>query len=116
MSQPLIEFCLRIPTWMWPEGGINRALARSAFVAELPRGILKRTSKSGPDSFIRRSFDQHRPTIRNLLMDGLLAQHEVIDRSAVDDALNTDVISGGDIVYRLLDLVEAESWARSWRN
>ena len=37
-------------------------------------------------------------------MDGLLAQHGVIDRSAVHDALNTDVISGGDIVYRLLDL------------
>lgn len=116
MSQPLIEFCLGIPTWMWPEGGINRALARSAFAAELPREILARTSKSGPDSFIRRSFDQHRPTIRNLLMDGLLAQHEVIDRCAVDNALNTDVISGGDIVYRLLDLAEAESWARSWQN
>lgn len=116
MSQPLVEFCLSIPTWIWPEGGINRALARSAFATELPREILTRTSKSGPDSFIRRSFDQHRPTIRNLLMDGLLAQHEVIDRSAVDEALNTDAISGGDIVYRLLDLAEAESWARSWQN
>tara|TARA_R110001599_G_scaffold109700_1_gene273411 strand:+ start:551 stop:2284 length:1734 start_codon:yes stop_codon:yes gene_type:complete len=116
MSQPLIEFCLGIPTWIWPEGGINRALARSAFAAELPREILTRTSKSGPDSFIRRSFDQHRLTIRNFLMDGLLAQHEVIDRSAVHDALNSDVISGGDIVYRLLDLAEAESWARSWQN
>jgi len=49
-------------------------------------------------------------------MDGLLAQHEVIDRSAVHDALNSDVISGGDIVYRLLDLAEAEIWARSWQN
>jgi len=116
MSQPLIEFCLSIPTWIWPEGGINRALARSAFATELPREILTRTSKSGPDSFIRRSFDQHRLTIRNLLMDGLLAQHEVIDRSAVHDALNSDVISGGDIVYRLLDLAEAEIWARSWQN
>lgn len=116
MSQPLIEFCLNIPTWVWPEGGINRALARSAFNTELPRNILTRTSKAGPDSFIRRSFDQHRPTIRNLLMDGLLAQHEVIDRAAVEDALTTDVISGGDIVYRLLDLAEAESWARSWQN
>ena len=116
MSQPLVEFCLGIPTWVWPEGGINRALARSAFAAELPREILTRTSKSGPDSFIRRSFDQHRPTIRKLLMDGLLAQHDVIDRSAVEYALNTDVISGGDIVYRLLDLAEAESWARSWQN
>lgn len=116
MSQPLVEICLAIPTWIWCEGGINRALARAAFAAELPREILTRTSKSGPDSFIRRSFDQHRLAIRDLLMDGLLAQHGIIDRSAVNDALTTDAVSGGSIVYRLLDLAEAESWARSWEH
>lgn len=114
MSQPLLEFCLAIPTWLWCEGGINRALARAAFASELPREIVMRTSKSGPDSFIRRSFVEHRPAIKEMLLDGLLAQNGVIDQLAVETALGTDSSSGDSIIYRLIDLLEAESWARSW--
>jgi asparagine synthase (glutamine-hydrolysing) len=113
-SQPLLEYCLRIPTWLWCTGGINRALARAAFAADLPAEILCRTSKAGPDSFIRRSFAEHRGSIGELLMDGLLARHDVIDRQAIEIALRADPLSGGEIVLRLLDLAEAENWARSW--
>jgi asparagine synthase (glutamine-hydrolysing) len=116
-SQPLVEYCLRMPTWLWCRGGINRALARAAFVEDLPKAILRRTSKAGPDSFIRRSFDLHRDVIRERLMDGLLARHGIIDRQAVDYALAVDAVSSGDdLVLRLLDLAEAENWARSWSN
>lgn len=115
MSQPLIEFCLSIPTWLWCIGGINRALARDAFAAELPREILARTSKAGPESFLHSMFAKHRSVIRDLLMDGLLAQHGLIDRPAVDAAIKAEAMSGGAIIYRLLDLAEAENWARSWR-
>jgi hypothetical protein len=38
----------------------------------------------------------------------------LIDRDAVAGALATDVLSGDTVVYRLLDLLEAEAWARSW--
>ncbi|AKM08758.1 hypothetical protein AB433_00020 [Croceicoccus naphthovorans] len=59
MSQPLLEFCLGVPTWTWVTGGQNRALARAAFADLLPRSVLDRTSKAGPDSFIRSAFDRH---------------------------------------------------------
>ena len=116
MSQPLVEYCLSVPTWLWCNGGINRALARDAFAAELPREILLRTSKAGPESFLHSMFAKHRRAIRDLLMDGLLARHGLIDRSAVDEAMKVDALSGGAIIYRLLDLAEAENWARSWHS
>ena len=115
MSQPLVEYCLSVPTWLWCTGGINRALARDAFAAELPREIMLRTSKAGPESFLHSMFAKHRRAIRDLLMDGLLARHGLIDRSAVDKAMQVDALSGGATIYRILDLTEAENWARSWR-
>jgi asparagine synthase (glutamine-hydrolysing) len=114
MSQPLVEFCLAVPTWLWCKGGINRSLARAAFASDLPSSIVARTSKSGPDSFIRRMFAANQPLIREMLLDGLLMRHGVLDRTATEKALSIDALSGDSMVYRLLDLAEAESWARSW--
>lgn len=114
MSQPLLEFCLGVPTWTWVKGGQNRALARAAFSDLLPRSVLDRTSKAGPDSFIRGAFDSHRAVLRDLLLDGLLAEQGVIDRAAVEQAFTLETSRRGSMVYRLLDLVEAENWSRSW--
>ena len=114
MSQPLLEFCLGVPTWAWVKGGQNRALARAAFSDLLPRSVLARTSKAGPDSFIRGAFDSHRAVLRDLLLDGLLAEQGVIDRAAVEQAFTLETSRRGSMVYRLLDLVEAENWSRSW--
>ena len=114
MSQPLLEFCLGVPTWTWVTGGQNRALARAAFADLLPRSVLNRMSKAGPDSFIRGAFDRHRAVLRDLLLDGLLAKQGVIDRAAVEQAFTLETSRRGSMVYRLLDLVEAENWSRSW--
>jgi len=72
MCQPLLETCLRIPTWLWPQGGVNRALARSAFASELPAPLRSRTVKPGPDSFIRAAFERNRTGLHTLLREGLL--------------------------------------------
>lgn len=114
-SQPLLEFCLGIPTWLWCRGGTNRALARAAFAAALPEEIVKRTSKAGPDSFIHQYFNTHRKLLREQLLDGLLAQHDVIDRNAVNEAFQSGIRSDSELVLRLLDLAEAENWAKSWQ-
>lgn len=114
MSQPLVELCIGLPTWLWCHGGINRALAREAFADALPQAVLRRTSKAGPDSFLRRLFAQNRALIRTMLLDGHLAAQGLVDRPAIEAAINTDTLSKDAVVYRLLDLCEAEAWTRSW--
>jgi len=66
------------------------------------------------DSFIRRAFDCHRAAIRDLLLGGVLESSGLLDRPSLEEALCTDIAYSGSIVYRLLDLAEAENWARSW--
>ncbi|MBD3774933.1 MAG: hypothetical protein IE921_15295 [Rhodobacteraceae bacterium] len=114
LSQPLVEYCLSLPSWLWCEGGLNRALARDAFARELPPSIVARTSKAGPDSFLRGIYAVNRQAIRDLLLGGWLASRGLLDPVAVEQALHTDPLTGSEIIYRLLDLAEAENWARSW--
>lgn len=114
MSQPLLELCLGLPTWLWCSGGINRALARAAFADLLPEAVLRRTAKAGPDSFLRRLFAGNREQIRALLLDGHLARHDLLDRSAIEGAIATDILTADAVAYRLLDLAESEAWVRSW--
>ncbi len=113
-SQPLVEFCLGVPTWIWASGGKNRALARAAFADCLPRSVLARTSKAGPDSFVRQAFARNRTVIGERLLDGLLAANGLIDRKALTAALRTDETDDSSMFGRVLDLLEAENWARSW--
>lgn len=116
LSQPLVEYCLGVPTWTWCTGGINRAPARAAFASDLPHDILVRTSKAGPDSFLHQFFEKYRNVYRERLLDGLLARNGLLDLEAVEAAIKVDSYSGDEIIYRLLDLAEAENWARSWQN
>ena len=116
MSQPLVEYCLGVPTWLWCAGGINRAPARAAFASDLPRDILVRTSKAGPDSFLWQFFEKYRPIYRELLLEGMLARNGLLDRDSVEQAIKVDSRSASEIIYRVLDLVEAENWVRSWQS
>ena len=113
-SQPLVEFCLGVPTWLWASGGMNRALARAAFASRLPAPIIARTSKAGPDSFIRLAFAHNRSRIRERLLDGLLASNGLLDRTELNRALDVDEFRDALIIDRILDILEAENWARSW--
>jgi asparagine synthase (glutamine-hydrolysing) len=115
MSQPMLELCLSLPTWLWCHGGINRALARTAFASDLPQVLHRRTSKAGPDSFLRTIFDRNRKIFRELLAGGILDEAGLIDMAAVERALQTDRNRDDPVIYRVLDLVEAENWAREWQ-
>ena len=114
LSQPLLEFCLSVPTWLWCNGGINRALARAAFAPTLPASIVARVSKAGPDSLMHSVFARNRQLIRDMLMEGLLMKHGLLDRGAIEQAVRPATEVPDPIMYRLLDLMEAEAWARSW--
>lgn len=113
-SQPLVELCLGIPTWLWAEGGLNRAVARAAFASDLPQAVVRRTSKSGPDSLIRFAFASKRTEIAGRLLDGLLAQNDLLDTGALESALKVDEFRDLTLVERILDILEAANWARFW--
>lgn len=113
LSQPLMETCLAIPSWLWCSGGRNRAVARAAYADRLPASVTARQSKGTFDSFSARLFAGNREQIRTLLLGGALAEHVPLDRSAIERAL-ASALPDGEAIVRLWSLIDAEAWARSW--
>lgn len=113
MSQPVIETCLPIPSWEWCAGGVNRSLAREAFAMHLPTPLIRRRSKGTPESFCVAIIETHRDAIRERLVDGCLAAHGLLDIEAVERRLANNAPTLPS-TQRLLELVEAEAWARHW--
>ena len=114
VSQPVIEACLRVPSWLWCEGGINRAVARAAFADRLPALTIQRRTKGTPDGFAAALFAAQRDKIREMLADGVLARFAIIDREAVLSRLAEPGLLRGLDYLRLLFLTDVEAWARTW--
>jgi len=112
MSQPVVELCLRIPSWFWCEGGRNRATARRAFSDDLPAAVLARRTKSTPGSFVIEILETNKAKIRDMLLGGLLAEAGMLDIDAVAACLQRDVMPPLT-VWRILALVDVEAWLRS---
>ncbi|MDQ2763259.1 MAG: asparagine synthase C-terminal domain-containing protein, partial [Pseudomonadota bacterium] len=113
MSQPLFELCMRIPTWLWCQNGIKRAVARKAFEDILPDVVVTRPSKGAFDGFGAALIDQNRIQLKGLLLDGALAREGLIDLTGVDRSLSLPV-PDGELIVDLLTLADAEAWVRSW--
>lgn len=114
MSQPLVELCLRIPTWMWCAGGNNRAVARRAFGRDLPEAILTRRSKGTPGSFVIELFEANRHAILKMLSEGVLANQALIDLDKLEAAITSPKPPPAADIFRIMMLVDVEAWARSW--
>jgi asparagine synthase (glutamine-hydrolysing) len=108
-TQPVVEACLRIPSWWWLQDGQDRAVAREAFSSKLPASIITRCAKGSPDPFAAEIYIRNRVLIRPMLLDGGLQALGLLNRRALEAATTTDMPS--DSTYlRLLQLVDAEAW------
>lgn len=115
LAQPLIELCLRIPSWLWIRGGINRALVRRAYADLLPPDIIERRSKGTPDCFVAEIFEANRPLLRQFLCDGELAAQGIIDREQIARFLS-DSRPVRDLRYwRIMTFADVEAWVQSQR-
>lgn len=112
-SQPILELCLSIPTWMWIDGGRNRAVAREAFKRSLPPIITERIGKGGPGGFSLSIYRRHRKKLHEALRDGVLARAGILDLRLLD-APEDISWRGTERVQRILALGAAERWARWW--
>jgi asparagine synthase (glutamine-hydrolysing) len=114
LAQPIVELCLSIPTWMWCAGGRDRSVARQAFADLLPHAIVQRRSKGGPDNFACQVIERNKAQLRDMLLNGQLARHGLLDVASVASALaDIGAVHGKDHL-RLAALAEAEAWAASW--
>jgi asparagine synthase (glutamine-hydrolysing) len=114
LSQPLIETVLQIPTYLMLADGWERGLARRAFEAELPPQIARRRGKGGVEEHLFDILQKNKIFARNLLVEGVLAEHGLVDRDRLASALSdgpSGVLKGSAEIYLYL---ATEAWLRTW--
>ncbi|TCM13011.1 asparagine synthase (glutamine-hydrolysing) [Novosphingobium sp. PhB165] len=109
-SQPVVEACLRVPSWWWFRDGRSRIIARDAFADRLPREIVMRQSKGSPESFVADVYCKNRETVRSMLLDGQLRRLGLIDSDAVERATSDTGPIKDTAHRRLLQLSQVEAW------
>jgi asparagine synthase (glutamine-hydrolysing) len=114
LAQPIVEACLRIPSWLWVRGGRDRAMARAAFGGLLPDAILARRSKGQLGSLFMTGYMGARQQLERLLLEGRLAAEGLLDRGAIRDYLRRTGQPGDPGYLRLIELSAAEAWLRSF--
>lgn len=112
MSQPLMELCLATPTFVLTHGGRGRGLARAAFADRIPPEIARRRSKGGAEDYIATVLKRNLPFAREVLMDGLLMRHGLLDKAQVDAALAGRPGAKATYMTEIHACIATESWLR----
>jgi asparagine synthase (glutamine-hydrolysing) len=113
-SQPLIELCLRIPTYVLLRGGVNRALERAAFEDCVPGEVIRREGKGTIAASFMGKIRESMPFVRELILDGVMVRERVIDRSSLEPYLTCNRPLELRVLWPFLSCVAAEVWARKW--
>lgn len=114
LSRPVVETCLRIPSWLHFLNGIERGLARQAFEDEVPLAILRRCCKDRGGDFFRRLMILNRSFVREFLLDGVLVRDRWLSKPAIESALNEHNGPSRIGVVELLNHLSTEAWVRHW--
>lgn len=114
LAQPVVELCLRIPSWMWFAGGQNRAMARRAFREALPDVLLDRRSKGSPESVLIRSYQASRDDILETLLGGHLARQGLLDCASLRSIPGREAGFRSVDYRRVMGLLDVEIWLQSW--
>lgn len=113
LSQPVVEYCLSVPSWTWVSGGRDRAVARAAFARRLPSQVVWRRGKGRIESVAAAAYQSQRAELRELLLGGKLGSRGLLDREAIETYLSRDLVPGDFDYYRLLEIADAERWVCS---
>jgi len=114
LSQPLMEYCLQLPTYVLAHGGRGRALARRAFADDLPPQVINRRSKGGMDEHVKAVLQTNLDVVRELLLDGQLSARGLIDRRRVEALLSGRPTTLASASSQIHSLVAVEAWLSRW--
>lgn len=120
VSQPLVELCLRIPSYVFIRSGRDRALARRAFAPDVPGEIIRRYTKGRADEHARDILAANVTFVRELLLDGVLVRRGLLNRASLEQYLARhrapEDVDPADFQYNeiLQEHICTEAWLRTW--
>lgn len=115
ISQPLLELCLRLPTYLLCGNGISRGLARTAFSRSLPATIVQRVSKGDASRYFADQVARHRHQMVLALHDGELESLGLVSRKDVEAFLNSNEFRTHSFGRMIFLYYTVEAWLRTWK-
>jgi asparagine synthase (glutamine-hydrolysing) len=112
-AQPVFEMGMRIPVDVHFYDGRSRGLARRAFVRDVPAPILRRQWKDRPLSQVGAVIQRNLTFIRETLLEGSLMREGILDRAAVELALQDAPTTSAALSGEILSHVDLELWSRN---
>jgi asparagine synthase (glutamine-hydrolysing) len=116
LSQPLLELCLRIPSYLHLHGGIDRAVERAAFADIVPKEIAARRQKGACTVSVLEIVHRSREYLCDLLLDGVLVKSGILSRDSIEPYITGRRPTDARTIWPLLSSIAAEIWIRNWRN
>lgn len=110
LSQPLMELCLALPTFVLTRGGRGRALVRQAFAGDIPAQVAGRRSKGGMEEHIAAVLQRNLAFARSLLLDGQLVRHGLLDRARLEATLSGRISPQAAHVGEVHNYIAIEAW------
>lgn len=114
ISQPLMELCLSLPTYVLAQGGQGRSLARAAFRDAVPDSIIRRVNKGSTEPYFHKLMALNKKYIHDLILDGHLVSSGLLDQDQTAAFMNTSHVKDGEAIRLILKLVAIESWIGAW--
>jgi asparagine synthase (glutamine-hydrolysing) len=115
LSQPIVQACLGVPSWMWIAGGRNRSVARAAFSDRLPEPILQRKSKGDFAQYLGAAYRRNKERMRDFLLEGELQGRGLLAPDELRDFFQRPMSVRDQSFFRILDLCMIENWVRHQR-
>jgi len=113
-SQPVVEFVLSTPSYVFVEDGLDRALERRAFADLIPSAISQRVTKGvyalGQLATKQNNVDFYRA----LVLDGNLMAKGWLDRAKLELMLTPAHFVQGSGNYFIDSIAVSEAWLHSW--
>jgi asparagine synthase (glutamine-hydrolysing) len=110
LSQPLMEVCIRIPSYVLIAGGRDRAIARRAFRGDVPEEILQRRAKGGMEEHAKELLARNITFVRGTLLEGNLARLGLIDRAKLEQALSSRPHRVDSVMAEIFAYLGTEIW------
>lgn len=115
LSQPLVEYALRIPTYRTLKDNYNRYFLRKAVSRLTESQVIWRRSKGEVTASYLKALTAQFNMIRTLLKDGSLVKSGIISESWLDEKLMHILHGQGSVMFPFLRAICCQLWLNLWK-
>lgn len=116
ISQPLVELCLKTPTYILCADGRPRGLARQAMAGLIPDEVRLRRSKGDASRFYVEQLAAHHRLLSDTLLEGALVESGYISPDDMKAFLHPGAFRTETFGRMILVYYVIECWLRRWQS